>query len=172
MILFSATGIGGVSHILIRQPRVNSPSRSNWTAGFLLFEENKELKIALLPPEGNDNRGMVDYLSGQEGISIEPVDFRRLPASEVKRINDNRSDKRDTPLLIDAFVETRDWDAAQKSAQHILHSEFNLIGVKADGDDNTLSKTIQILNELGLIADLSTLNEAIAKMQSKKKQIS
>jgi hypothetical protein len=106
-------------------------------------------KIALLPPEGGINSGLLSYLRAQEGIKLELVDTLEAGAY-MKKIIKGISKNRRSSLLASAFAQSGNRLDAYSRALQSMKDDVALVRVSVSGDSSELDKTLSFLRETGL----------------------
>lgn len=169
----------GQPHVLIRQSRSDDTfSMTNRTSGFLVFADDSggaaKLKIALLPATGTTNIGLLSILDRPDGVAVEPVDWKRLPAGDIAKITDEIQGDVSKKISMVASESGSFGGTLQEArgyarkARKELTDDHNLVAVRKNGDDDTLSQTLAYIRESGLATDASwtALNAAMNTMQN------
>lgn len=154
----------------IPQPRNEGLVASNRVEGILLLLDVTP-SLALMPA-GSDNRALVGWLSTMPELTINIVSSNELPMiKDWARYAQIRSDLR-TSVIAREMVRSNNTAQAILIAGRESKAASDLVGVKVEGDDETLSATTQFLHERGLITDSSVraINVVTARMAEIKKR--
>ncbi len=155
-------------HALIIQPADPSiVTPSNRVGGFLVFpfkrEDNtKQAVIALLPPEGGDNRGMESFL-GRLGFLTVPIRLTELRLGRALRMILGTDQDRVASIMTTELSSSDTIMEAQKNFSEEILSSKALIGIRAELDDPALSKTVDLIKTSGMATEksLSALKAAL-----------